>query len=287
MATTGHEGDTARSAPLPKSTIRRHRLATRLTHWAWAAALFFLLMSGLQIFNAHPELYLGQQSGFDFDNSVFSIVPIRDGNGDVRGRTTVLGHSFDTTGVLGVSGPEEGRDYRAFPAWMTIPSYQDLASGRVVHFFFAWIFAAVYAAWLVTSLINGHLRRDVLPGWGDIRTLPRTLIEHLCFRFDHSGRYNSLQKLTYAVVLLLLFPLMILTGLTMSPGMNAAWPWLLDLFGGRQTARTIHFVVMLLLVGFFVVHLFMVFAAGPINEMRSMITGRYRVDSRDEEGRVS
>lgn len=259
-------------------TIRRHGLATRLTHWLWALALFFLLLSGLQIFNAHPTLYLGQQSGFAFDNSVLSIGAVRTKDGVVKGTTTLLGHEFDTTGVLGVSGPDDRRVYRAFPAWLTVPSYQDLATGRVVHFFFAWLFATVFLVWLVASLINGHLRRDILPSGADIRSLPQSFINHLRFRFDHGRSYNGLQKLSYAAVLLIFFPLMILTGLTMSPGMDAAWPWLVDLFAGRQTARTIHFVIMILLVIFFVVHIFMVFAAGPINELRSMITGRYRID---------
>lgn len=259
-------------------TIRRHGLATRLTHWLWALALFFLLLSGLQIFNAHPTLYLGQQSGFAFDNSVLSIGATRTEGGEVRGVTTLLGRRFDTTGVLGVSGPADRRAYRAFPAWLTVPSYQDLATGRVVHFFFAWLFATVFLVWLVASLINGHLRRDILPSGADIRSLPHSFINHLRFRFDHGRSYNGLQKLSYAAVLLIFFPLMILTGLTMSPGMDAAWPWLVDLFAGRQTARTIHFVIMILLVIFFVVHIFMVFAAGPINELRSMITGRYRID---------
>jgi thiosulfate reductase cytochrome b subunit len=87
--------------------------------------------------------------------------------------------------------------------------------------------------------------------------------------------------LSYCIVFFLLFPTIILTGLTMSPGMDAAWPWLLDLFGGRQTARTIHFLVMALLVLFFLVHIFMVVAAGPINELRSMITGWYRTDPKN------
>lgn len=272
-------------APPPSGlTIRRHAVATRLTHWNWALALFFLLLSGLQIFNAHPALYIGQQSGFAFDNSVLSIKAIRGANGEARGSTHVLGQSFDTTGLFGVSGSPQQREYRAFPAWLTIPSYHDLATGRVVHFFFAWLFAAVYVTWLIASLFNGHLRRDILPGMTDIRALPRTVVEHLRFRFDHDGHYNSLQKFSYAAVLMVFFPLMILTGLTMSPGMDAAWPWLIDVFGGRQTARTIHFGVMALLVGFFVVHIVMVFAAGPINEMRSMITGRYRTDHKQPEG---
>ena len=98
----------------------------------------------------------------------------------------------------------------------------------------------------------------------------------ITLRFKHGRSYNPLQKLAYSVVFFILFPLIVLTGLTMSPGMDSAWPWLVDLFGGRQTARSIHFLVMVLLVLFFIIHIVMVFAAGPINELRSMITGRYR-----------
>ncbi|MDQ0320516.1 thiosulfate reductase cytochrome b subunit [Pararhizobium capsulatum DSM 1112] len=259
------------------SVILRHRLITRLTHWCWAIALFLLLLSGLQIFNAHPTLYVGAQSGFEFDNDVFSIKAMRDAAGNAEGVTTVFGKSFDTTGVLGVSGPDSAQSYRGFPAWATVPSYQDLATGRVVHFFFAWLFAVVFLLWLFASIINGHLRRDILPTGGELRSVPRSILDHLRLRFHHDGRYNVLQKLSYGGVLLVIFPLIILTGLTMSPGMNAAWPWLLDIFGGRQTARTIHFACMLLLVTFFVVHIAMVVAAGPLNELRSIITGRYRI----------
>ncbi len=257
--------------------ILRHRLVTRLTHWLWAVALFFLLTSGLQIFNAHPALYIGAQSGFEFDNDVLSIRAMQDAAGNVEGVTTVLGRSFDTTGVLGVSGPEAAQAYRAFPAWATLPSYQDLATGRVVHFFFAWVFAIVFLIWFLASAVNGHLRRDVLPSFQEVRGVPGSILDHLRLRFRHDGRYNVLQKLSYGGVLLVVFPLIILTGLTMSPGMNTAWPWLLDVFGGRQTARTLHFVCMLLLVLFFAVHIAMVIAAGPLNELRSIVTGRYRV----------
>jgi thiosulfate reductase cytochrome b subunit len=90
-------------------------------------------------------------------------------------------------------------------------------------------------------------------------------------------RYNTLQKLSYFGVIFLLLPVVILTGLTMSPGMDAAWPWLLDLFGGRQSARSIHFIVAFLLVLFVLVHVVMVVLAGPVNEVRSMLTGWYRV----------
>lgn len=255
--------------------VYRQTLATRITHWTWALCLFFLLLSGLQIFNAHPTLYLGAQSGFEFNNSVLAIAG---SNTDSipKGTTTVFGRVFDTTGVFGISN-ENGRSaQRAFPAWATIPSQQDLATGRVVHFFFAWLLVFTLIAWIVASVANGHLRRDIVPSAKDIRRLPQDILNHLRLRFDSGSRYNVLQKLSYAGVLLVLLPLMILTGLCMSPGMNAFVPWLVDLFGGRQTARTIHFVVMTLLILFFAVHILMVLAAGPINEMRSMITGWYK-----------
>lgn len=263
--------------------VYRHRIATRVTHWTWAIALFFLLLSGLQIFNAHPELYIGKQSGFEFDNTILSMRAMQTADGNVDGYTTVFGWSYNTTGVFGMSGPADNPSYRGFPAWATLPSYQDLSTGRVIHFFFAWFFAAAFLIWFVSSLITGHLRQDILPSITDIKGLPKSLSDHVRFRFHHDGRYNVLQKLAYAGVLLVIFPLIILTGITMSPGMNAAWPWLLDVFGGRQTARTIHFICMALLVGFFLVHIFMVVAAGPLNEMRSIITGWYRTDPEKKE----
>jgi thiosulfate reductase cytochrome b subunit len=237
--------------------------------------MFFLLLSGLQIFNAHPNLYIGQQSGFEFDNSVLRIGAENTPEGP-RGFTTLFGQKFDTTGVLGMSGPEARPEFVGFPGWATIPSIRDLATGRVVHFFFGWLLVGTLAMWLIASVVNRHLWRDIILKPRDIRDLPRDIVEHLKFRFHHGRSYSPLQKLAYFVVMVILFPLIILTGLTMSPGMDAAWPWLLDVFGGRQTARTIHFVAMLGFVGFFIVHIAMVLLAGPFNELRSMITGYYR-----------
>ena len=119
------------------------------------------------------------------------------------------------------------------------------------------------------------MREDVSP-----RHLAHDVREHLALRFHDPkkpARYNSLQKWSYILVIFVMLPLVILTGLTMSPGMNAAWPWLLDLFGGRQSARSIHFIVAMLLAGFIVVHLALVILAGVWNELRSMITGWWRV----------
>jgi thiosulfate reductase cytochrome b subunit len=233
------------SSSYPGRLIKRQKLATRITHWVWAISLFFLLFSGLQIFNAHPALHLGIEAGFDYDNAIFEIDHV--------------------------------------PGWLTIPSTRDLATGRVVHFFFAWILVATLITWFVASWWNRHLKKDVLPKITDIKGLPADIRDHARFKLHHSVRYSPLQKLAYAGVLFVLFPLIILTGLCMSPGFNAMAPWLLDIFGGRQTARTIHFLVMTLLVLFFVIHMAMIVLAGPLNELRSIITGRYRIDARLKE----
>lgn len=252
--------------------VYRQRLLTRITHWVWAVCLFFLMLTGLQIFNAFPSLHIGKESGFDYDNAVLQIGAV-DTGGDLRGVTRVLGAEFDTTGFLGVSDGE----VRAFPAALTIPSKTSLATGRIIHFFFAWVLVGTLAQWLVASALNGHLRQ-LIPGPADLRALPRDIADHARLRFHHTGEYSVLQKLAYASVLFLALPLMILTGLSMSPGFNAAAPWLLDMFGGRQTARTIHFLTMVALLGFFAVHMAMILLAGPLNEMRSILTGWYRTD---------
>lgn len=257
--------------------VYRQSRWTRLTHWTWAVALFFLLLSGLQIFNARPQLYLGQQSGFEFDNTILRIGAENTPEGP-RGFTEILGHRFDTTGVLGWSGPPGRERPRAFPSWATIPSYYDLGTARVIHFFFAWVLGATLVVWLAASLLNGHIRRDLWPRGRDLRRLPRDIADHLRLKFHHTGRYNTLQKLSYGGVLFVLLPLMVVTGLAMSPSMNSVLPWLNEVLGGRQTARTIHFGVMLLLVLFFIVHILMILAAGPINELRSIVTGWYRTD---------
>ncbi len=252
--------------------VYRQRIWTRITHAVWAVCLFFLLLTGLQIFNAFPSLHIGAESGFDYDNAVLSIRTVQDGEA-LRGITRIGGWSFDTTGVLGVSGGAA----RAFPGWATIPSNQNLAFGRVVHFFFAWVLVITLAVWVVASVLNGHLR-ELIPTGRDLRGLPRDVVDHARLRFRHGRQYGVLQKLSYAVVMFVALPLMILTGLAMSPSFNATAPWVLDVFGGRQTARTVHFAVMVFLVAFFVIHIVMILAAGPINALRSIITGWTRID---------
>jgi thiosulfate reductase cytochrome b subunit len=263
--------------------IFRQGGVTRLTHWVWAVVMFFMLLSGLQIFQARPNLYIGSQSGFGFENSILDIYAVNTPSGP-RGQTKLFGQPFDTTGWLGMTGSAAHPNFAAFPAWATIPSYRDLATGRVVHFFFAWILVGTLFIWLVSALTSGHLWRDIILKPRDFRELPRDIIDHIRLRFTHGRTYSPLQKIAYFGVLVIAFPLIILTGLAMSPGMDTAWPWLLEVFGGRQTARTIHFLTMLAFVLFFVVHIIMVLLANPINELRSMITGYYRTSAKHTVG---
>lgn len=277
-----HMTSERRAARRSGHLVYRQSAWTRATHWVWAITIFFMVTSGLSIFNARPDLYIGQQSGFGFHNAVLDIHAERANNGGIIGVTTLFGHRFDTTGVLGASGDRANPDIRAFPRWATIPSYYDLATGRVIHFFFAWILVTTILVWLIASLINGHLWRDIVPKGADVKDLPRDVADHARLRFHHTRSYNVLQKFAYGGLLIVVIPLIIATGLTMSPGVDASWPWLLDIFGGRQTARTIHFICMALIVLFFVVHMLMVLAAGPLNELRSIVTGWYRIDENSE-----
>lgn len=267
----------------PRVTVRRHSLATRLTHWVNVLAVSLLLMSGLQIFNAHPALYWGQASTFA---APWLSITAAERDGRPIGVTGIANATFETTGVLGYSGKPGMRAPVAFPGWATIPSYRDLASGRRWHFFFAWLFAINGLVYLAFSLISGHLRRDLAPSAHDLspRTLWREVLDHARLRFprgEAARRYNALQKLAYLGVVLAVMPLILATGLTMSPGFNAAAPWLVELFGGRQTARSIHFICAALMVAFVAVHLAMVVLSGPLNNIRSMITGRYALPPED------
>lgn len=273
-----NQGIAAEETPRPGDLVRRHRLSTRLWHWTNALALLVMLMSGLMIFNAHPRLYWGEY-GANADYAWLEIGANRQGRGTLRIGPAVV----ETTGVLGVwKNPDGEVKRRAFPWWATIPSDYSLADARLWHLAFAWVLAVSLLLYLVWSLVNGHVRRDLhITGrewrpshlWHDIK-------QHARLRFPTGVaalRYNVLQKLAYAFVLFVALPLIIITGLAMSPGTDAWAPLVTELFGGRQSARSIHFILAFALVGFFLVHIAMVILAGPMNEVRSMITGMYRL----------
>ena len=262
----------------------RHRLPVRIMHWINVVCLFVLLMSGLQIFNAHPALYWGEYSSFDAPWLALKAVPA--GNGQLRGDTKIGSLHVTTTGVLGVSkNPVSGNPGpRGFPSWATIPAYRSLAEGRRWHFFFAWLFVINGLSYLLWSWRSRHLGKDLLPTRDDWRGMGHSIIEHLKFKHptgEAATRYNILQKLAYLGVVLALGPGVVLMGLAMSPHMDSVLAWLVDMVGGRQSARTIHFLFAMAFLGFIAIHVFMVLVTGPLNQIRAMITGRYTIHEAD------
>jgi thiosulfate reductase cytochrome b subunit len=266
--------------------VYRHAAVTRATHWINVLALTLLLMSGLNIFGAHPALYWGQKS--TFAHPWVSIGAEMKGN-DMVGVTQIGSAKFNTTGVLGYSGKVGSREPVAFPAWATVPSERDLADARHWHFFFAWLFVANGLIYWLVGLIGGHIAKDLAPTKADLRpkNVWHEIVTHAKLKFpkgEEARHYNVLQKLAYLVVVFGFLPLIVLTGLTMSPRMDAAFPELLALFGGRQSARTIHFILAGLLVAFVLIHVFMVLVSGVWNNLRSMVTGRYAVQEQEAKG---
>lgn len=234
----------AQDTPAGVESVYRHTATVRLTHWTNVVCVLFLVLSGIQILNAHPALYWGSQSHF-------------------------------------------GDPWLTFPAglpgWPKLPAARDLAGGRNIHFFFAWLFVINGLIYLAHGAITRHFARDLAPTRAELAQAPEVAKEHAKLHFPRSPRYNVIQQLTYLIVIFVLLPLMLLTGLTMSSGMNAAAPWLLDLFGGRQSARTLHFISASLVVAFVVVHIALVLLSGFWNNMRSMITGRYEIDPKTDQ----
>jgi thiosulfate reductase cytochrome b subunit len=271
----------AKSIAPQREVMYRHTVTVRLNHWINVLVFAVLLASGLRLFNFHPALYWGND-GHSGMPSFISIDALMDGeSGEPVGVTTVMGRSFVTTGVLGVSHGVNGDPVEAaFPDWLTLPG--GLGFARDVHFDAAWLLVFNGAVYLLSGLFSGHFRRDLLPAAKELapRRLLADLWNHLRLRRargEAARRYNVLQKLAYVIVIFGLLPVMVLSGLTMSPAVTTAMPFLFDLFGGRQSARTIHFLVTNLLVLFVLVHVVQVVITGAFNNMRAMITGRYAI----------
>jgi thiosulfate reductase cytochrome b subunit len=238
-----HGDDTGEHATIGGALVYRHRLPTRLWHWTNAVAIIVMLMSGLMISNAHPHLYWGEY-GANLDHPWFN--------------------------------PPH------FPGWATIPSTYNLALARHWHLFFAWIFAFGLLAYMLVGLANRHIQRDLTLTRAELAPshLWQDVKDHVRLKFPtgrEALRFNVLQKITYIGVVFVVLPLLIVTGLSLSPGFDSVLHWPLDLLGGRSSARSVHFVCAGLIAAFIVLHLTLVMLAGPYNEIRSMITGRFRV----------
>ena len=218
--------------------VKRHRLTTRIWHWVNLICVVVLFMSGLTISNAHPYLYWGDW-GFAPADAWFAVP--------------------------------------RFPYWMTLPNgYYSLAEGRDWHLTLAWPFALVLLFMWVAMLVNRHFRRDIATSRREWRpaNIRRDIAEHLKLNFEHGeGKYNFLQKVSYGLVFGVFLPMMVATGIAISPGMEPTFFWLVDLLGGRQSARSLHFIFAFAIAGFFIVHVLLVLLSGPIHQIRDMFTG--------------
>ena len=228
---------------------KRHSWTTRIWHWVNLLCVVILFMSGLNISNAHRYLYWGDY-GFN-PADAWLAVP-------------------------------------RFPGWATIPDFYSLAQARDWHTLFAWPFALILLFMWIAMLINGHFWRDIrtyLSEWNP-RAVWQDIVQHLKLNFDHAGsKYNFLQKLAYGLVLGVFLPGIVLTGMAMSPGVEPGFSWMIELMGGRQSARSLHFIFSWAIFAFFVLHIVLVMLAGPIGQIRAMIAGGTLDD--DEAGRTA
>ncbi|HEY4441073.1 MAG TPA: cytochrome b/b6 domain-containing protein [Candidatus Elarobacter sp.] len=267
----------------PGDRVYRHTVTARTTHWLWALAMLVLLMSGLQIFNAAPYLDASDKSNPQRRVLAFDA---RQVDGQPVGTTTIFGRTFTTTHLFGYTDDGMGEEsQRAFPAWITLPGPQSLADGRRWHLFFAWALAIAYVAYLISAIARGTLREWIARPSDLPKLWPmQAYYLHLRREPPPHGTYNPLQKVAYTAVLLILFPLVIVTGLALSPAVDAAVPWLTPLLGGRQFARTWHFTLMAVLIAYFALHLSLVLSTGAWNNLRSMVTGWYTLKHGDGVG---
>lgn len=217
--------------------MKRHSLATRLWHWANLVCVVTLFMSGLTISNAHRRLYWGDW-GFAPEHAWLSVP--------------------------------------RFPDWMTIPGYYSLSVARDWHIAMAWPFALLLLLMWIAMILSSHFARDIATRrreWS-FHSIAADVRAHLRFEFEHGeGKYNFLQKLAYGVVLGVFLPMMILTGISISPGMEPGFAWLVEGLGGRQSARSLHFIFAFAIAGFTVIHVALVLVSGPLRQLRAMTTG--------------
>jgi thiosulfate reductase cytochrome b subunit len=216
--------------------VPRHSLMVRITHWITTLAFICLLLSGIAILLAHPRLYWGE------------------------------------------TGAREGPSLIDLP----LPFVLDVpirGPGRYLHFLSAWVCVLTGLLYVLWGIFSRHFRKDLLPRNSDLagKRISQVVVNHLRWKWpaeEEALSYNLLQRLAYLAVIFVLFPLMIWTGLAMSPAIVSVFPWMVEVFGGQQSARTIHFFIACFLVLFVLVHVVMVWRAGFVARVRAMMTGR-------------
>lgn len=238
-----------------------HRWWVRIAHWVITLSFFALVFTGIEILMVHPRLYWGEV-GNDLTPALFELPISRNYKHNGWEKSTAF---FDNA-------------HSPVSASRTYDIFNQNGWGRSLHFLSAWILVITGLMYLITGFFTGHFRHRIWPTLKELspRILYKDIIAHLKFRSVSTtpANYNLTQRLSYAVVIFLLFPLMMLTGLTMSPAVTASFPGLLDFFGGLQSARTIHFFTSLLLELFLIVHFMMVIISGFKQQLKAMTIGK-------------
>jgi thiosulfate reductase cytochrome b subunit len=239
------------SAERTTTVTARHSALVRITHWITTLCFFALLVSGFELVISHPRFYWGETG--NVLTPTFFKLPIPSSRNLVP------------TGYGYVLPDQNG--------W-----------SRYLHFQSAWVVVLTGLLYVISSFFTGHFRKDLLPDGADLswRTFSTAVASRLRFKRSSASEawsYNLLQRLSYLFVIFVVFPLIIWTGLAMSPAFVSAGPATVNLLGGQQSARTIHFLVSLVLLLFVLVHVVMVFIAGFRSRMRAMITGRVGLDA--------
>ena len=236
----------ASDSSVPATTVTpRPSLFVRVTHWITTLCFFALLVTGAELVISHPRFYWGE-TGNDLTTPLFKLhIP--------------SSRSLVPSGYGYVLPDQNG--------W-----------SRYLHFQSAWIVVLTGLLYVISIFFTGHLRKNLFPRKADLswREFSSSIADHLRFKRPSAAEawsYNLLQRLTYLFVVLILFPLVIWTGLAMSPAFVSAFPLTVTSLGGQQSARTLHFFVSLALLLFLLVHVLMVFLAGFKSRMRAMITG--------------
>ncbi len=241
---TGSPAHVARSERTSAPSRARHSALVRITHWLTTIAFFALLVSGGEIVLSHPRFYWGETGNVNMRPWLNLHVP--------SSRDTV------PTGYGYVLPDQNG--------W-----------SRYLHFEAAWLAVGTGLLYVLWGFLSGHFRGSLMPSGFSLKDLRASIGKRLRFARpaeEEAWSYNVLQRWTYLVVIFVLAPLMVWSGLAMSFGFDAAFPFAVRLLGGHQTARSIHFLVTMLLVLFVLIHIVMVCVSGFRNRMRAMITGR-------------
>lgn len=267
--------------PSAQQAYLRYPLTTRVLHWVAALAIITLLWSGFWIFNLHPRLYWGEV-GY-FGSPAIAELAADTSSGSPQMAIRIGSYSMDVTGLLGRVNRQP------FVRIFNFPQGFEFGGTRALHFTAAWVLVIGWFYYVFHLVSSGRLRNNWLPGLSELspRNLGRDILAHLKFRRARGEaikRYNTLQKLSYLAVMFVLLPLIFFTGLTMSNSITTAWPFLFDVFGGRQSARTLHFICAFLVALFMLMHVLQLFVAGFFNHMRSMITGRIHIKSETDNG---